>query len=223
MSASEDLLLDLGVRPSAGMNHWGASVRTQLKRVREARDELLSDSRRSADHNARQINGEDVGPLPEAEHPEADHRLHMDTHFLVIAMRNVLRDHDAITKRMESSDRLVKVKAEFMKTAPSVTDFRNFYEHLDEYIAGTGNAQKSGEIEGPASPQLHLSWTRDVLGVRFGSLHLDVIKAAEAAAKLADDTFDIWHTAIRKQQSEQPSGEGENLSITMSVSTVISE
>jgi hypothetical protein len=206
------------------MAHWGGAVRTQLERVRLARDQMIADHGRAAEHNQRAIDTGRREPAPAPEFPDADNRLHMDTHFLVIAIRNVLRDHDAIASRMPGRRKeLAEARRAFVDAAPTVRDFRNFYEHLDKYIAGVGNAQQSGEIAGPTSPQLRLSWTHDTIEIVFGGKVLEVAAAAEAAIELADTTFAIWHAEIQRQAAAVAKPSSGELRLTIAVSTTISD
>lgn len=189
MNRDDDLLMDLGVKASAGMVHWGTAVRLQLERAREARDQDRDNMRHTNVEMQRTPVGEQMPPEP---FPEAHRRLHIDTYFLVLAIRNVLRFHDAIQKQLNDAE-LRRARADFDRRAPNAKDFRDLYEHLDAYISGKGR-QAPGYA---AAPVLALSWTEDTLHVRFvGHPDLDVIEAGEAAIELAQITARAWFEAV---------------------------
>jgi hypothetical protein len=183
----DELLMDLGIRPSSGMVHWGRAVRLQLHRVREARDQELANLTHTAEAPQHSQEGDNLPPEP---YPTAHERLHVDTHFLVLAIRNVLRFHDAIAARL-SDTRLAEARREFMRQAPDVIDFRDFYEHLDDYVQGKGR-----KLDVPAAPMLRLSHSEGTLFVLYDERRLEVLAAAKAAEVLAQTTARVWFEAV---------------------------
>lgn len=188
--AEDDALVTLGAWPSTGMVHWGVAVRTQLDRVRATRD---------AQRNLLR------GDPAEASHPR--HRnaalaLHFDTHFLVIAIRNVLRFHDAIAARLDD-ERLRAARERFDRRGPGIARLRNFYEHLDRYAVGEGIEQKKNNLYTPTGPVLDMSGDDDTLVVCFGPLRFEVIEAGEAAFELAEVTARVRFEAVNPYRAAQ--------------------
>ena len=180
----------LGVWPSSGMVHWGAAVRTQLQRVRSARDA-----------HRESVRGDQV----EASHPrhrDDGLRLHFDPHFLVIAIRNVLRFHDSIAARLDD-DRLRAARQRFDRRGPGIARLRNFYEHLDRYAVSEGNDQKRKNLRTPTGPVLDMCGGDDTLVVCFGNMRFEVIEAGEAAFELAEETARIWFEAVNPYGAAQ--------------------
>lgn len=208
--AYEDLF-DIENRPSAGVRLWARVAETQFARVVDANYR----HRRNHEPDAPEGNKD----------KSAEHELHADIYFLALATRNVLRYHDAIAAQLVDR-RLAGARETFLAAAPYAKDFRDFYEHLDEYVLGRGRQQKRGAIDGRISPILRSRWDCDNVVVCFGDLEMDITLAGKAAAALGRATAEVWegHLTGARETSEPPDpndGVLRMLEVTSSVSTII--
>lgn len=210
-------LFDIENRPGAGVRLWGKAVEDQVQRV------VI------VGNHHRQNNAPDGVHIPEGEllehDPDAERRLHTEVYFLALAIRRVLLFHEAISKQI-SDARLAQARATFVAAAPQAKDFRDFFEHLDEYLLGSGRAQQERRVAERISPILRLRWGNANVVVEFGGATLDVTAAGEAAVKLAEATAKVWEEyrdkALKKPAEEPPDdGVRRTLEVTMSTSTVI--
>lgn len=210
-------LFDIENRPGAGVQLWGKAVEDQIERV------VI------AGNHHRQNNAPDGVHIPNGERlepdPEAERRLHTEVYFLALSIRRVLLFHEAISKQI-SDARLSQARASFVAAAPEARDFRDFFEHLDEYLLGSGRAQREGRIAGRISPVLRLRWGHANVVVDFGGATLDVTAAGAAAVKLAEATGEVWEQYLdkaREKATEIPPDDGVQrmLELTQSTSTVI--
>ena len=210
-------LFDIENRPGAGVRLWGKAVEDQIERVVVA-----------GNHH-RQNNAPDGVHIPEGERlehdPDAERRLHTEVYFLALAIRRVLLCVEAISKQI-SDARLAQARATFVAAAPQAKDFRDFFEHLDEYLLGSGRAQQEGRVAGRISPILRLRWGQANVVVDFGGATLDVTAAGEAAVKLAEEAGNVWEEyrdkALKKTAEEPPDDDVPRmLEVTTSTSTVI--
>jgi hypothetical protein len=210
-------LFDIENRPGAGVRLWGKAVEDQIRRVVVAGNQH------------RQNNAPDGVHIPEGERikpdPEAERRLHTEVYFLALSIRRVLLFHEAISKQIRDA-RLAQARATFVAAAPQAKDFRDFFEHLDEYLLGAGRAQQEGRVAGRISPILRLRWGQANVVVDFGGATLDVTAAGEAAVKLAEATETVWEEdrdKARTKTAEEPCDDGVTrmLEVTTSTSTVI--
>lgn len=210
-------LFDIENRPGAGVRLWGKAVEDQIERVVVA-----------SNHH-RQNNAPDGLHIPKDERlehdPDAERRLHTEVYFLALSIRRVLLFHEAISKQI-SDARLSLARANFVAAAPEAKDFRDFFEHLDAYLLGSGRAQREGQIAGRISPVLRLRWGHANVVVDFGGATLDVTAAGAAAVKLAEATGEVWEQhldAARGKMTEGPPDDGVQhvLELTQSTSTVI--
>lgn len=210
---NQEDLFDIEQRPGAGVRLWGEAAAMQFDRVIDA--------------NYRHRKSNEPSVADEDQDKGAESQLHMDVYFLALAIRRVLRFHEAIAKQIHD-ERLGAARERFQKTAWPAKDFRDFWEHLDEYVVGTGHRQRSGEVVGRISPVLHLRWDADNVVVRFGDTAMDITVAAQAAIKLAEETEDVWEKWLDKNKpspSDPPADDGATrwLQLRKSVSTVIGD
>jgi hypothetical protein len=213
MRSVYDELFDLANRPSAGVDHWRAAVETQLRRVR------------ASTHVVRLANwpGDVEGERPDDE--EARERLHFDIHFLVLAIRNVVRFHLAVARKIGPDERLNAAHAEFLRLAPEVQTVRNVYEHLEEHLVGGGRDPRLNGVR--ASPVIVLNWRLDRIVVSVAGLEVEVVAAARAAVDLATATAQAWDSAItearERLRTERPDAEDgpRMLQVSLAVSIVI--
>lgn len=210
-------LFDIENRPGAGVRLWGKAVEDQIQRV------VIAGNRHRQNH------APDGVHIPEGERlehdPDAERRLHAEVYFLALAIRRVILFHEAISEQI-SDTRLAQARAAFVATAPWAKEFRDIFEHLDEYLLGAGRAQQKGRIAGRISPILRLRWGQANVVVDFGGATLDVTAAGEAACKLADATGNVWEEYRDKALTttgEEPPDDGvpRIVEATTSISTVI--
>ena len=169
-----------------GARLWGDAIDSQGARIDEIRTALRQ--------------------LPQfrdtsREELEMAGRLIWEAHFLVIAMRQLLRTQERYSE-LTGNERLVTARADFDAAVPNAKTFRDFLEHLDEYLLNRGNLQRSGSIA-PGTELLvdHARRTGRVT-LRFDNLSLDLCEAAEAALQLADVTADVWFEHVMDAMKE---------------------
>jgi hypothetical protein len=205
-------LYDIEKRPGAGVELWGKAVALQYDRV--------------VDANYRHRRSSEPGTAQEDKDPAAESQLHADVYFLALAIRRVLLFHKAVADLVRD-DRLSNARSRFLARAGYAKDFRDYFEHLDEYLLGSGHQQRDGKVVGRVAPVLHLRWEADNVVVRFGERSMDVTVAAQAAIKLADETAGVWYehmVATRPSIPEPPEaddGVERRLELTFGVSTWI--
>lgn len=159
---------------------WAAAIREQWSRVQKERVLIWA----AAD-----------GKVEFDQGMEASRRLRFEGHFLVAAIRQLLRSQEAHL-RVTGDQRLRDARAAFDAAVPDAKDFRDFLEHLDEYALGTGKLQRSGDVS--EEPNFAIVATRPGGPVRlqFDERELDLGEAAEAALRLADVTQQVWSDSL---------------------------
>lgn len=205
-------LFDIERRPGAGVSLWTQAVEHQLKRVREV-------NYRHRLHHSPSIE-------EKREDPDAEWQLHAELYFLVLAIRRALLFHDALAKQVNDS-RLREARGKFIAEAPRAAEFRNFYEHLDQYLLD--DPRKHVAIPGRAAPVLTCRWDCDNVVVAFGSLRMDVTLAALAAIELGKTSSLVWDQHLERVKAEEPAadlpesddGIPRRMELTLGVSTVI--
>jgi hypothetical protein len=205
-------LFDIEKRPGAGVSLWTQAVELQLQRVREV----------NYRHRLHHTPNEDQ----KREDPDAERQLHADVYFLALAVRRVLLFHDALGKQV-GDPRLREARDKFDAVAPDARLFRNFYEHLDQYLLD--DPGKHVKIPGRAAPVLHSRWDSDNVVVAFGPLQMDVTLAAAAAIKLGKASEAVWNEHLDRIKREQPredppptdDGIPRKMEVTLGVSTII--
>jgi hypothetical protein len=109
---------------------WGDAIHAQWMRINEVRD------------NLRQL-------LPyrhvSPEELRIGARLLWEAHFLVIAIRQLLRGQEAYM-RQTGDRRLADARAAFDAAVPHAKNFRDFLEHIDEYLLDRGKLQREERI-----------------------------------------------------------------------------
>jgi hypothetical protein len=160
------------------------------------------------------------------EDPDAEWLLHVEVYFLVLTIRRLVLFHDALVRQVDDS-RLTEARARFSTEAPRAIEFRNFYEHLDEYLLD--EPSKHVPIPGRAAPKLLCRRDCDNVVVTFGSLKMDVTLAAVAAIELGEVSAAVWNEHLDRVKSEEPSEElpatddgiPRQMEVTFGVSTTI--
>lgn len=129
------------------------------------------------------------------------HQQSADCHFILIAVRNVLR---VLEDRTAATDdpRLLRAESDFRAAHPDVWHLRDVLEHLLDYQAGRGRLQRRGEIsEGESQPWLHYESATDPdseVTLHFASSgRCCKIKAASRAGiEIADLLVAIEHAEL---------------------------
>ena len=171
----------------ASPGFWGTALRLSLQRFEEGQQELLRQRR---------------APFKDA--PERGiavaHQESADCHFILIAMRNVLR---VMEDRMDASadPRLRRLEEEFRNDHPDAWHLRDVLEHLLDYEAGNGRLQRHGEVSKEESQPLLRYESADpsaeVTLYFAGSGRRCHLKAAAAKAiEIADLLVEIEHAEL---------------------------
>jgi len=163
---------------------WGAAVEAQIGRLRAARDDLIS-YRYTRPH---------VGPI------EPSARLEYEAHFLLVAIRNVVRIAEAIAK-LHDSEELAWAIGDFRANFPHAANLRDYAEHFDAYQLGEGKHQKPAtgkDSQVPENSRLWLTWwgaddpRTARLTASLGDRQIDLEEAAEGAITLAHAAHQAW-------------------------------
>jgi hypothetical protein len=112
---------------------------------------------------------------------------HIDCYLLVLAIRQVLRSADAMDKAIGGDEELKQAQIRFLAEHPHAQTMRDVLSHFDEYEAGNGRLQKSGEV-GPLN--IFLGVGDDSITLSLASnLTVELSAASSAALALADATL----------------------------------
>jgi hypothetical protein len=132
------------------------------------------------------------------ERSAAFRQLHIDAHFLLIALGHVLKAL-RISADVLRDDRLVKINEDFEARAPWLKDFRDVLEHLDAYTEGEGWLQRSKVAESERlSKNVSPFIAFDPLGapceavIHLGKHRLPLRAAAGAGSELGRMVADVW-------------------------------
>jgi len=151
-------------------NLWAAAVRAQWERVEEARDGTLAQHQPGSDG---------------VDDPERSRRLRYDSYFLVLAIRRLLRVQEVYFE-LTDDERLLEARRTFDGASPHAVakDFRDFLEHLDDYLLGRGKHQEpSGSVGRRPGFEPVIRVSGEVV-LRFDQYELDLGDAAAAALEL---------------------------------------
>lgn len=116
----------------------------------------------------------------------------MDVQAILRGIRNVLLILESRTKNGEGNYRLRRAEAEFRESFQEAGNLRDILEHLPDYVAGTGNLQKRGEMPTDSNmPNLVYSSVKDAsseikLLFNFEKQKIEVKAAARKAIEIAD-------------------------------------
>lgn len=166
-----------GLKAWGGLSprYWAKALDLQGGRVRETYDALIPTPPDSGD---RQV---------------ALQQLHVDAHFLLIALAHLLRALSTCADIL--NDALVKeVQADFEERAPWIKHFRDVLEHLDDYMAGQGRLTRNGTLSPGAFPVLGFDPmpTPVEVVVHLGPWRLPLRSAAEGGSRLGHMLADAW-------------------------------
>jgi hypothetical protein len=172
---------------------WSTALRLSLQRFTDGQAELLRQRR---------------APLKYA--PDRGiavaYQESADCHFILIAMRNVLR---VMEDRMDAStdSRLRRLEEEFRKEHPDAWHLRDVLEHLLDYEAGNGRLQRQGEVPKEESqPWLHYEAADPSAEVTLYFAGSGRRCCLEAAAKKAMEIADLLTEIEHDELAENPSG-----------------
>lgn len=178
----------------ASPGFWGAALRISLQRFEDGQQELLrqrkTSFRRAPDRGV-----------------AVAHRESADCHFILIAMRNVLR---VLEDRVAATDdpRLLRAESDFRAAHPDVWHLRDVLEHLLDYEAGKGRLQQRGEISKDESqPWLHYESATDpdaevTLHFASSGRSCQIKAAARTGIEIADLLVTIEHSELFEGDSE---------------------
>lgn len=179
-------LFDIEKRPGAGLGLWTKAVKRQLDRVRAA----------NYRHRLHHTPNEEE----KQEDPDAEPTLQAEVYFLCLGIRRILLFHDLFEKKT-SDPRLTEARAEFEAAAPNAKRFRDFFEHLGEYLLDTPS--KHVKFPGRAAPRLQSYWDCDNVLVVMGPHDMDVTLAAVAAIELGEASGAVWDEHMKRSRAEQ--------------------
>lgn len=171
---------------------WSTALRLSLQRFEDGQKELLRQRRAPVKY------APDRG-IAVAYQESAD------CHFILIAMRNVLRVmEDRIDARTDP--RLHRLEKAFRKEHPDAWHLRDVLEHLLDYEAGNGRLQRQGDLPKEESqPWLHYESADPSAEVTLhfaGSGRRCRLKAAAAMAiEIADLLTEIEHDELAEGSS----------------------
>jgi hypothetical protein len=126
-------------------------------------------------------------------------RLMWEAHFLVIAIRHLLKSQEVYLKQT-GDHRLAKARTAFDAAVPHAKDFRDFLEHLDEYLLDRGKRQLEGSVALGLKMEVAHERGTGVVTLRFGEHQLDLDEATHAALGLAQVTAEVWFDRMGPEQ-----------------------
>jgi hypothetical protein len=156
---------------------WGEVVAVQLGRIEQSQNELASIL------DAAVHRGE---PIPQVDGYDArltyPARWVHDALYLVIAIRHIFILAEKCNGVLRSSD-VGKALRKFRQSVPEPVMFRNFVEHIEQYVDGKGKVQLLDyDAAGGFVVDLETDDYRGDLSLRFGGHTLHRIKASSHAA-----------------------------------------
>ena len=95
-------------------------------------------------------------PCESEERRAAFRRLHIEAHFLLIALRHLIRSLEVCADVLDG-ERIRSVREAFEARAPWLKHYRDLLEHLDEYTTGGGRLREHGKLDKNAVPYLSLN------------------------------------------------------------------
>jgi hypothetical protein len=164
---------------------WGDAIHAQWGRIEEVREDLM-----------RLPPYREVSP----EELRLGARLIWEAHFLLIAIRQLLRSQEVYVKQT-GDRRLADARGAFNAAVPHAKDFRDVLEHSDKYLRDRGNLQLAGKM--PLGVEVEVVHERSTgrVTLRFGDDHeLDLFDAADAALVLAEVTAEVWFERTKRDE-----------------------
>jgi hypothetical protein len=155
--------------------YWAFALVLQRDRLVDAHKRLIEAPRESEERRA------------------AFRRLHIEAHFLLIALRHLVMSLEVCADVLDD-ERIRSVREAFEARAPWLKHFRDVLEHLDEYTTGGGRLRRKGELDENAGPLLVFEPMRRPLEtmVYLGDWKLRLVSAAEAGVRLGHDLAAAW-------------------------------
>jgi hypothetical protein len=121
---------------------------------------------------------------------------HIDCYLLVLAIRQVLRSAEAMDRAIGGDEELRKAQTQFLAEHPQTQKMRDVLSHFDEYEAGKGRLQKSGEV---GALTIWLGVGEDSVTLALASnLTVELSAASSAAIALADATLSAEDRFLRR-------------------------
>lgn len=147
-------------------------------------------------------------PRGSAEYAALFRRLHIEAHFLLIALGHILRSLETCAEVL-GDERITAIRDDFDERAPWIKHFRNVLEHLDKYTQGEGRLQGPGKpLDSRVGPVLVFDprappWEAIV---QLGSWRLPLRAAAEAGSALGHELAEAWETRFGSDEPQVLSG-----------------
>jgi len=155
--------------------YWAEALKLQEQRLVETHEALIE------------------APRDGDEFETAFRRVHIDAHFLLIALRHMLHSLDVCAKVLDEKQ-IKAISDDFKVRAPWLKDFRDVIEHLDAYTRGKGKLQQEGKLAPNAGPVIGfdpLAQPYEVI-VHLGAKRLQLRAAAQGGSQLGLMLADAW-------------------------------
>jgi hypothetical protein len=139
-----------------------------------------------------------AAPRGSSERETAFRQLHIDAHFLLIALGHLLKALHTSAEILDD-DRILEIERSFDEQAPWIKDFRDVLEHLDKYTVGRGwlrGAKVPDERRLPDGAGPFIAF--DPLGAEYeavihlGKQRLPLRAAARTGSNLGRMLADAW-------------------------------
>lgn len=155
--------------------YWAAALRLQDERVVAAYKEVSA------------------APRESDKRTEAFQRLHIEAHFLVIALAHMVRLLEVCAEVLDD-DYIKAVRNDFQERAPWIKNLRDVLEHLDEYATGGGRLKERGKVGERAAMVLTFGPSERTYEVvaQLDSWRLPLRGAAETGQRLGDLLANAW-------------------------------
>jgi hypothetical protein len=170
---------------------WGGSSPRYWAAALELQDERVAATYRAVTE----------APRDTAERADAFQRLHIEAHFLLIAIAHMLRLLDVCAEVLDD-DQIKRIRDDFRNRAPWIKNFRDVLEHLDEYAVGGGRLRKGGKLPERAAMVLTFGPLNrpDEVVVQLGSWRLPLRSAAEGGRALGSVLAKAWEERFGERQ-----------------------
>lgn len=129
-----------------------------------------------------------------------NHRLDIEAHFALVAIRNGLRLVDELQRTVADAS-LAAAGAKYAATFPDMKDLRDVLTHLDEYVADSGSLQQNTRRRAATVEYGTTSWraqTADDVVLVFAPFQVPVIAACDGARDLLDLAVAVWLDGLRR-------------------------
>jgi hypothetical protein len=127
-------------------------------------------------------------------------RTHADSHFLLVAIRHVLRFGRELRKLTAGDDERPNILLqEFLSKYRHAEALRGILEHFDEYSVGGKSDLKRGV--GPELLGVQIESQGDRITLIIGSHNVPLVPLGQAAAELAHKLDHLWEQLMMRQSA----------------------